>query len=437
MINRVKQFIISKSLFLQDDHLLLAISGGPDSLCLFFILKKLGYNIELAHCNFSLRDKESDQDEEFVRRLANKYKLKCHVKRFDTYRYAKSKKVSIQMAARDLRYKWFYDLLQENNLDFIITGHHRDDNIETFLMNLIRGAGVRGLSGIKPKNNKVVRPLLEISKKEIKQFLVENNIEYRYDRSNLDVKYLRNKIRKKIIPLLKEINPNIQQTITDEIFILDGIGKIFNERINTIKERLIREKDGVYKLNIADLIKLDHLEIILFEILNPFGFFQVSKIINTLDSQSGKQFFSETHQLIVDREKIIISERANNQEEIEITDVEIQIETPLNLRFTTSFDPSICKKSNIARLDFDKISFPLTLRKWRNGDRFKPLGMRNFKKLSDFFIDEKYSILDKQKQWILCSNDDIVWIVGSRIDDRYKIEDNTKKVYIAELLTED
>ncbi|KRO64952.1 MAG: hypothetical protein ABR80_01570 [Cryomorphaceae bacterium BACL11 MAG-121015-bin20] len=436
MIKRIQQFIINKKLFSKDSNLLLAISGGADSVCLFFALKELGYNVELAHCNFNLRAEESDEDEYFVRELANKYGVKYHVNSFETQKYASEQKISIQMAARDLRYKWFDELLAVNNLDFVITAHHKDDNVETFFINLIRGTGVNGLCGIKAKNKKIIRPLLEISRQEIERYLTKNKIKYRNDSSNSEVKYLRNKIRHQLMPLLKEMNPNIEQIITNEIFVLDGVSKVFQEQMTAIKERLLVQKEGIYKLNISELIELQHLEVILFEILKPFGFSEVDQIIKAINSQSGKQFFSDTYQLIIDREQIIISALENHQEDIEIREIEIEIKNPLTMKFAGSLDFSLNKNPNVAKLDFDKLSFPLKLRKWKNGDKFKPLGMRNFKKVSDFFIDEKYSILAKQKQWILCSEDDIVWIVGNRIDDRYKIETHTKKVYIAELLKE-
>ena len=437
MIKKIQQYITSKNLFSKDNNLLLAISGGADSMCLFFVLKELGYSIDLAHCNFNLRAEDSNEDESFVKELANKYGVKSHVKSFATQKYANEKKISIQMAARDLRYKWFDELLTNNNLDFVITAHHKDDNVETFFINLIRGTGINGLCGIKTKNKNIIRPLLEISRQEIEHYLNQKNIKYRHDSSNSEVKYLRNKIRHQLMPLLKEMNPNIQQTITDEMFVLDGISKVFQKQINTIRERLLKEKGGIYQLNISQLIELEHLEIFLFEILKPFGLFEIDQIIKAINSQSGKQFFSETYQIIIDREEIIISLLENYQDDIEILEIETEIQNPLSMKFTTSLDFSLDKNLNIAKLDFEKLSFPLKLRKWKNGDKFKPLGMRNFKKVSDFFIDEKYSLLDKQKQWILCSDDDIVWIVGNRIDDRYKIETHTKKVYIAELLKED
>lgn len=434
MINRIKEYITNKDLFSKDSRLLLAISGGADSVFLFFILKELGFKFEIAHCNFNLRAEESDQDELFVKALASQHRVKCHTKSFKTKQYANKQKISIQMAARGLRYKWFDKLLSTHNLDFVITAHHQDDNIETFFVNLIRGAGINGLSGMKSKNKKIIRPLLQITRNEIEDYLNQEGIKYRNDSSNLHMKYLRNKIRHKLIPLLKEMNPNINQTIVDEMSFLKNTKKVFQQKVDLIRRQLlIHEKEDVYKLNISELMKLDQLEIFLFEILNPFGFSQISQIIKAMHCQAGKQFLSKDFHLIIDREYIIISFLRKEEGE-KVLDIETEIDTPLSMRFATSFDVSIDNNENIAKLDFNKLSFPLKLRRWKHGDRFKPLGMRTFKKVSDFFIDNKYSLLDKKKQWILCSEDSIVWIVGDRIDDRYKIDTNTKKVYIAELL---
>jgi tRNA(Ile)-lysidine synthase len=434
MINKIQKFITNKNLFSKDDKLLLAISGGADSVCLFFILKDLGYNIELAHCNFNLRDRESDKDESFVKQLAQKYSAKYYVKSFDTQKYANNKNISIQMAARELRYEWFDELLVANNLDFIIVAHHKNDNIETFFINLIRGTGINGLCGIKVKKNNVIRPLIEINRKEVEDYLIQRNIKYRNDSSNTDFKYLRSKVRHQLIPLLKELNPSIEQKISNQISFLDVFHQFSQKKIDIIRDQLLTHIDGAYYIDISQLVKVGYLEIILFEILKPFGFFQIDKIIKAIQSNSGKIFISSSYQLIIDRKDIIISLLKNNEVEREIFKMQTEIQNPLCMKFTVSNDILINQSLNIANLDFDKIAFPLTLRKWKNGDKFKPLGMRNFKKLSDFFIDEKYSIFDKQNQWILCSNESIIWIVGSRIDDRYKINANTKKVYIAQLL---
>jgi tRNA(Ile)-lysidine synthase len=434
MINKIQNYINTKKLFSKDNYLLLAISGGADSVFLFFILQKLGYTIELAHCNFNLRGNESDEDERFVKDLGEKFGVKYHIKSFATKVYAKKQNVSLQMAARNLRYKWFEELLEYRNLDYVITAHHKDDNIETFFINLVRGTGVNGLCGIRSKNKSVIRPLLEISRKEIECYLIQHKIRYRTDSSNSEIKYLRNQIRHQLIPLLEEMNPNIKQTIIDEISVLNGVSKVFQQQVDVIRHRVLIERDGIYKINISELMKLEIPEIFLFEILKPFGFYKVDQIIKAICSQSGKQFFSDTFQLIIDREEIIISMLENEHDDVEIIEGETEITHPLNMEFIISDDFSLDNNPNIAILDFEKLSFPLRLRKWKYGDKFRPLGMRNFKKLSNFFIDEKYSLLDKQKQWILCSGDAIVWIVGDRIDDRYKIDTNTKKVYIAELL---
>ena len=434
MIKKIQKYIHNKNLFSKKNNLLLAISGGADSVFLFLILKELGYKIQFAHCNFNLRGKESDDDEYFVKELANKHNIKCFVKSFATKVYAHKNKVSIQMAAREIRYKWFDKLLLDNNLDFVITAHHKDDTVETFLINLIRGSGIKGLSGIKSKKKKVVRPLLEISKDDIEHYLMQKGIKYRNDSSNLDPKYLRNKIRHQLIPLLKEMNPKIIQTIADEIFVLDGVNQVFQRQVDKIREYLLIQQDDTYKLDLSELIKLENLQVILFEVLNPFGFSEVDQIKKAILSQSGKQFFSNDYQLIIDRDVMIISLLEKPYNEIIINETETEIQIPLSMKFHLSTNCLFDQNLKIAQLDFEKLSFPLRLRKWKNGDKFMPLGMSNFKKLSDFFIDEKYSILDKQQQWVLCSEDNIVWVVGDRIDDRYKIQMNTKKVYIAELL---
>jgi len=434
MINKIKQFIAEKNLCKKDDRILLAISGGADSVCLFFVLRELGYYFELAHCNFKLRGKESDDDEAFVRLLAKQHGVKIHVKNFETEKYSRENKISIQMAARDLRYNWFDELLSNNKLYYVATAHHKDDSIETFFINLIRGSGINGLTGIREKINLIIRPLLNTSRNEIELFLRKKNQLFRNDSSNNDVKYLRNKIRLNLVPLLKEMNPNIKQIISDEISILESVSKIFQEQVECKRKNLLKKKDGIYQIKIANLLKEDNLEIYFFEILKLFNFKEVKQIIRSFNSQSGKKFISATHQLIIDREFIFISELEKAAAVIKIEKTDLEISHPLRLNFSISDGNKIVKNSKIAKLDFDKLSFPLILRKWSDGDKFKPFGMQNFKKLSDFFVDEKYSILDKQKQWILCSGDDIVWLVGKRIDDRYKIDTNTKKVYIAKLL---
>jgi tRNA(Ile)-lysidine synthase len=435
MINSVKDNIYKNNLFTKKSKILLAVSGGADSIFLLFVLKDLGYDIQIAHCNFNLRDVESDQDEQFVKDIADKYSIRCYVRSFDTLKFAEENKISIQMAARQLRYDWFEELLVENNFSCIATGHHQDDSIETFLINLIRGSGISGLCGIQMINNKIVRPLLSLKRNQIEYFLTKQNIKYRNDSSNSDIKYLRNNIRHQLIPLLKEINPKIQETISNEIDMLNGINNIFKEKVNDIRKSIMIKREELFTIKISDLLNISNLEVILYELLRPFGSFQVKQIINSLRLQSGKQFFSDTHYILIDRECLIISQKKEtNNKEIKIFRTDHEISKPLYMKLSETFDLSIVNDPLFAKFDLNKLTFPLLLRKWKNGDKFIPLGMNNFKKVSDFFVDEKYTLSEKKEQWILCSKENIIWIVGKRIDDRYKIASNTKKTYIAQLL---
>ncbi len=434
MKNKVQNFIAEKSLFSRGDKLILGISGGADSVCLMHILLALGYCFDLAHCNFNLRGKESDEDEGFVKELAEKYQLKLHVNHFDTEGYATENKISTQMAARDLRYAWFHDLLASENAKYIAIAHHENDDVETFFINLIRGSGVKGLLGISEKTESIVRPLLAVSRTEIESYLNENELSYRNDSSNASVKYLRNKIRHELMPLLEEMNPSIQHTIADEMKILEGVLQIFTPKIEEVRKELIQEKDGLVQFKISALLALNPLHNYLYELLIPYGFVTVEAIAKSLKGQSGKQFFSNTHSLLIDREFIFISELdVKKNESITIEEMTKEIKHPIQLNFSKTDNVEWIKDVNFAQLDFEKLQFPLTLRKWKEGDKFMPLGMKTFKKLSDFFIDNNFSILDKQEQWLLCSGDDIVWVVGCRIDERYKLETDTKKVYIAQL----
>ena len=433
MKNKVQHFIDEKLLFTTEDKLILGISGGADSVCLMHILLALNYSFELAHCNFNLRAEESDADEVFVKELAKKYQLEIHIKQFDTLEYASKNKISTQMAARDLRYAWFDDLLNKTNSKYIAIAHHENDDVETFFINLVRGSGLTGLLGIKEKNNAVVRPLLSVSRLDIEQYLNEKGLLFREDSSNASLKYLRNKIRHELMPLLTEMNPSIQDTIKGEIKILEGVSQIYTTKTEEIRKELMQEKNGIVKFKISDLLALNSLQNYLYELLNPYGFVTIDAIAKTLQGQSGKQFFSATHQLVVDRKYILISPVKIENEVFVITEKTVDLLIPLSLKFKITADKNIVLDSAIAKLDFEKLKFPLTLRKWQEGDKFMPLGMKKFKKLSDFFIDNKFSILDKQEQWLLCSGDDIVWVVGCRIDERYKLETDTKKVYIAQL----
>ena len=435
MISLVKEYINKQQLFVEEDKLLLAISGGADSVCLMHILLELGFQFDLVHCNFRLRAKESDADEVFVKELAKKYDLKLHIKSFSTKEYANENKISIQMAARDLRYNWFNELLKLENAKYIAVAHHQDDVIETFFINLIRGTGITGLLGIAEKKNNIVRPLLNINRSDIEEYLANKKQTFREDSSNTSVKYLRNKIRLQLIPLLEEMNPKIKETIKSEMDILKDTITVFSHQINSVRKEVIKKKNELVSLNIQKLKTLSPLRIYLYELLNPFGFNQIEAIILALDNQCGKQFFSNTQELLIDRKEIFISKIKLEKDSIlEINQTDKLIKNKIRLKLSICKDINISKSNNIAHLDFEKLKFPLILRKWREGDKFKPLGMKNYKKLSDFFIDNKFTQLQKKEQWLLCSNDKIIWVVGFRIDDRFRIQPNTKKLYIAELL---
>jgi len=433
MKNKVQKFISEKSLFIREEKLILGISGGADSVCLMHVFLELGYSFELAHCNFNLRGEESDADEYFVKDLAKEHQLKVHIKQFDTLVYAAENKISTQMAARDLRYAWFEKLRIKSNAKYLAIAHHANDDVETFFINLVRGSGLKGFLGIKEKNNAIVRPLLSVSRLEIEQYLKDRGLVFREDRSNASVKYLRNKIRHELIPLLAQMNPSIQQTVKDEMRILDDVAHIYASKVEEVRKDLTQEKNGIVQLEISALLALNPLHSYLYELLSAYGFYAVEAISKALQGQSGKQFFSSTHQLVVDRENIFISLLNKENEVFEITEKTISLVYPLEINFKVMADKTIIYDNNIAQLDVEKLKFPLTLRKWKEGDKFMPLGMKKFKKLSDFFIDSKFSIIDKQEQWLLCSGVDIVWVLGCRIDERYKLESNTKKVYIAQL----
>tara|TARA_B100000963_G_scaffold361832_1_gene400115 strand:+ start:6632 stop:7942 length:1311 start_codon:yes stop_codon:yes gene_type:complete len=433
MIDKVDQYIREKKLFSKKDKLLLAISGGADSICLFYILKKLGYHIELAHCNFQLRGRESIEDEEFIKSLAEKHNLNLYRRRFNTNEYAKKNQVSIQMAARNLRYDWFEKLLKKYNLNKIVVAHNNDDKIETFFINLLRGTGLKGLTSIKPIAGNIVRPLLILSRKNIESHLAKIDADYRTDSSNRDIKYLRNKIRHSLMPVLKDINPDFNKIMIKNISNLDSIEKIINENILQIKQKLIFKERETYKVNIKNLLKLNNCEAIIHEIFSEYGFTQIDKIIKACKSQSGKIFYSKNYLLVIDREYIIIEKIEELEAERDILISENIIDYPISMSLRILNKP-VDYNTNCANLDFDKLSFPLKLRKWKKGDSFQPLGMNNFKKLSDFFIDQKYSILEKKRQWILCSGKDIIWILGNRIDNRYRVTSSTRNIYVVKLL---
>lgn len=439
MIEQFKSYISTQKLFQKKDKIILTVSGGVDSVVMSDLFYHSGFNFAIAHCNFQLRDDESNADEFFVKKLSEKYKVPFFINRFNTNEYANVKKISIQMAARELRYNWFEKLLKEHNYNYIATAHHQNDQIETFFINLLRGTGIAGLHGILPKQGNIIRPLLFATRDLIELYANENNIIFREDSSNSSLKYQRNYIRHNILPHFKTISPDFEKVMFENIDKIYQAEQVMNQYIEIKKNELIQtDKNGIF-ININKLKELSPIKIFLYHILNQFGFNNetIDNIIPIMDTTSGKQFFSSTHRLIKDREQLIITKNSiipNEIDEILIYEDTNSIKTPVCIDFRITKENEILKINTDrkwAYLDFDKLKFPLVLRKWRKGDYFIPFGMKGKKKISDFFVDQKLSLVEKEQTWLLCSGENIVWVVGYRIDDRYKLTNNSRKGFIA------
>jgi len=418
----------------KNSSFLVAVSGGVDSMVLFHLFKNTSLTFSVAHCNFLLRGKDSDNDELFVKSVCETSKTKFFVKKFETKKIASKKRISIQMAARNLRYKWFYDLADKNKFDYIVTAHHFNDSIETVLFNIARGTGVSGLKGISEKENRTIRPLLNFTKNDIVEFARNNKIEFREDLSNNDEKYKRNKIRKSIIPDFQTLNIGFFESMRSTIKNFKSAENIYSNFIEKEKNRCVKYDQEVLKVNINLLKNSIEPKTVLFEIIKEYGFIDIDSIFEVLDAQSGKTFFSKNYFLIKNRDEICITKLSEDRT-IKIPKSANYINDPikLSLELVDEFRLIQNKNNNIAVLNYNKLKFPLTLRNWKKGDWFVPLGMKGKKKLSDFFIDNKFSLIEKKSCFVLCSNNDIVWVVGHRIDERYKFVDSEEKAYICRI----
>jgi tRNA(Ile)-lysidine synthase len=431
-------------------QLLLAVSGGLDSVVLTNLVFNAGFTFSIAHCNFQLRGEESERDEAFVRTLAKKYDVTVHVKKFDTLKYAEDNKLGIQEAARELRYEWFEKLLdrrgkveggpsgENHQLSTIhyhlLTAHHADDNIETVLFNIFRGTGMNGLHGILPKQEKILRPLLFAKREAIMAYAKEKKLEWVEDSSNESTKYTRNYIRHEVLPMLKQIFPSVTDNISNSIERWREAGILYEQALLLHKKKLCTVKGNELHIPVLKLQQSIPLKTITFEIIKDFGFSaaQTLDVISLLQSESGKYVASSTHRVIRNRNWLIITpnktQEADNilieagEKKIVFAEGEIMIDGPSSIVHGPSSD------NNSATLDSSDIRFPLLLRKWKQGDYFYPLGMRKKKKVSRFLIDQKVSLNDKEKVWVVESNKKILWIVGHRIDDRFKITSSTKQV---------
>ncbi|WP_313113199.1 tRNA lysidine(34) synthetase TilS [Aequorivita sediminis] len=427
MLTNFKKHIEENFSFLKGKKNLIACSGGVDSVVLTHLIKNMNLEIALAHCNFSLREEESDGDEQFVVALAEKFDIPIFTETFDTHKYADEQKVSTQMAARTLRYNWFEEILSNFNYDYLLTAHHLDDDLETFFINLSRGTGLNGLTGIPRKNQKVVRPLLNFSREEIVNYAQVNKLKWREDSTNQKTDYLRNKLRLEVIPRFKESNENLLKNFKKTQNNLIASQNLIDDYMSLVYKLVISERSDSYHLNIQKLQELPHTEDILYELLKGFGFTEWNDVSNLLDAQTGKQVLSKTHRLLKNRDELILTEVVINPLDEEYLVAKKGISTPIKLEIEESIAIGETEKNTIY-LDAEKLNFPLKLRKWRKGDSFKPFGMSGSKKLSKFFKDEKLSVTEKEKIWVLVDNNKVVWVVGNRMDDTYKVTEKTEKI---------
>lgn len=429
MLQKLQNYINSNLSFLKEKKLLLAVSGGIDSMVLVYLCHQLNLDFAVAHCNFQLRGNESDDDEKFVKSQMEKLQIPLFIQKFDTKNVAETQKLSIQIAARNLRYDWFYKLMKENDFNYILTAHHLDDSIETFLINFTRGSGLDGLTGIPEQNDKIVRPLLIFSRNEIEIFAKENQIAWREDSSNSSDKYLRNKLRHDVIPILKELNPSLISSFENTIKNLKQSQSLVDDASKTVYENVASEKENQTVFDLAQLMKYPNYQAYLFHWLSDFGFTDWNSVYDLVSAQSGKQVMSDSHVLLKNRNTLLLFLRKENSEEViyQIDKAQKQVKVPLNLTFCNVSDISV-QSTNVIFVDEEKLQFPLTIRKWKEGDFFQPFGMKGKKKVSKFFKDEKLSMLEKSEIWLLCSNDKIVWIIGKRQDDRFKITETTTKI---------
>ena len=415
--------------FLSGKKLLMAVSGGIDSMVMLHLIQQSSFQIAIAHCNFQLRGLESFDDQKFVQDYADRNNIPFYSTVFDTNAFAEDYQVSIQMAARELRYHWFYELLEDEKYDYVVTAHHADDRLETFIINLSRGTGLDGLSGIPAVNDKVVRPLLNFSRYEIEEYAKKNNVLWREDSSNAATKYVRNRIRHDLVPILKEINPEFLSTFQKTQSYLQQAQQMVEDASTLVFQQVANEVDSEIHFDLQKLQQLPNYQSYLYHWLKDYGFSDWTAINDLVESQVGKQVLSASFRLLKDRSNLILSPNAEQLEgDFYIEKGQMEVKIPLKLSLCKVRDISTSSNSSIF-VDEDKLSFPLQIRKWREGDSFQPFGMDGqTKKVSKLFKDEKLSLFEKEAVWLLCSNEEIVWVIGIRADERFKIEESTKNI---------
>ncbi|WP_281637969.1 tRNA lysidine(34) synthetase TilS [Flavobacterium marginilacus] len=435
MKNILQNHIDNEIPYLKKKKLLLAVSGGLDSMVLLRLFQELQYDIAIAHCNFQLRGMESFGDQKFIQDYADANRIPIFVTQFDTQAFAKDYKLSTQVAARELRYNWFYELLETEKFDYLLTAHHADDNLETFLINLTRGTGLEGLTGIPVQNNRVVRPLLFFSRQEIENYAIANAVEWREDSSNASDKYVRNKIRHHLIPVLKELNPNFMSSFHNtERYLQESLAMVEDAAI-MVYQQVANEVGDQIHFDLNQLMKLPNYQSYLYQWLKEFGFTAWDDIYDLVNSQSGKQVFAADFRLLKDRDSLILSP-IDETEEVEflIDESTKEIKIPLKMAFSKVTAISVASNTVIF-VDADQLVYPLVLRKWKTGDVFSPFGMGGkSKKVSKLYKDEKLSLIEKENTWLLCSNNQIVWVIGIRADERFRTINSTKNILKIELI---
>ncbi len=441
---KVQQYIEKEGLLVCRERVLVALSGGADSVALLRTMLALGYPCEAAHCNFHLREEESNRDELFVRELCQQWNVPLHVAHFDTVAYAGDHHLSIEMAARELRYGYFRELIEQIQVAHVVVAHHLNDSVETFLLNLIRGTGINGLKGIRPKNGRVVRPFLTVSRREILDYLSRIGQTYVTDSTNLQTDYTRNKIRLDLLPLMESINPSVQTGIAATAERLSEVANVYHSLMEHGKELVVEPwEDGgkeAFKISIPTLLNQPAPQSLLFELLHPLGFHsvQVSNIYKQLFGESGKWFETKDWKALKDRDYLLVAHAGCLQFADDCV-CKLPVEGSLELEdgsmltahcIERSADFVIPKERGTACLDADKLQLPLILRRWKQGDRFVPFGMTGMKRLSDYMTDRKYSLVQKQQQWVVCSGDRICWLVGERSDNRFRVDENTRRILL-------
>ena len=437
MLRQFKQFVNDNRLFDRSHSLLAAVSGGADSVVMLHLLAQCRLKVAVAHCNFQLRGADADGDEEFVRQLAARYEMPFFSIRFDTLAYSEQHHLSVEMAARELRYNWFAELAAEHHFDRILTAHHLNDNIETLLLNLSRGTGINGLCGIAAINGNIARPLLFATREQIEEYARLNKLTFRTDCTNLTDDYQRNIIRHQIVPVMKQINPSFEERMSKNFKHIRQAANIYNWYVDNAKAEMLETDGNGCKIDGEKLMNQPFAETVLFESIKPYGFngAQVEDIIKNLGQKSGCIFSSGSHKLLVDRSQIIIEPSEQTEFEPIVIDSPQNIDSiGLKMNVVPIADFVLDKRPNVACLDIDKLQFPLTIRRWQHGDFFYPIGMSKAQKLSDFFVNNKVNVFDKERVMVLTSGERIAWVIGYRPDNRFKISNETQRVLVVELV---